>query len=297
MWFLYFLFFGVSFTLIGVGVYQIYVNHQTKIEEQRRIETARKEEEHRKEREKREEEERKQQRKQAMIARNNMLLKKKASFAQLLDSLPKYDISLSDEKHNRNATLYVECKNMTKSTPINKIKDFVAVDVETTGLKAHGNDIIQLSAVKFANFEPVELFSTYTKPRKNIPKEASDINGITDDMVENAPHFYQIIDSFNKFIGDLPLIAHNAPFDMKHLYVNGLDSIENKTVYDTLDLSKKIIKGAYSYKLQDICEEADIYFNNAHSADVDSLAAGLLFVYLCAERKELTVKDMIDMVK
>ena len=83
-----------------------------------------------------------------------MLLKKKASFAQLLDSLPKYDISLSDEKHNRNATLYVECKNMTKSTPINKIKDFVAVDVETTGLKAPGND-------KFSRFGTSTKLTNY----------------------------------------------------------------------------------------------------------------------------------------
>lgn len=217
-------------------------------------------------------------------------------FKKQVDSLPSFEIVLSGEKHNRNNSIFFEdyCKNLTKSTPLNKIKDFVAVDVETTGLKTGGNDIIQLSAVKFRNFKPVEKFDTYIKPRKSIPPEATEINHITDEMVENAPQFYQIIDSFNRFIEDLPLIAHNAPFDMKHLYVNGLDSVVNKTIYDTLGLSRRIMKDEYSYKLTDICEVFNIYISDAHNAVYDSYAAGQLFVNLVAERREILVKELLD---
>lgn len=272
-------------------------NKQAEEKEQQAIIKQELEREHKLEREAREAEERRRERELVRQKKIQEQIKaKKVLFDNILDSLKRYDIVLSDEKHNRNESIYMECKNVTRATPLNKIKDFVAVDTETTGIKTAGNDIVQLSAVKFKNFAPVELFSTYIKPRKSIPKEATDINGITDDMVDNAPRFYQIINSFNEFIEELPLVAHNAPFDMKHLYANGLDSVENKTVFDTLDLSKKIIKDAYSYKLQDICEEADIYFDNAHNSDADSLAAGLLFVYLCAERHELTTEELIDTV-
>lgn len=227
---------------------------------------------------------------------NEFERRRKDIFRQKLESIPRYEINIGGEKHNRNNTFIVECKNVTKSTSLNRIKDFVAVDTETTGLRAQGNDIIQLSAIKFINFEPVEIFSTYIKPRKSIPPDATAINKITDDMVENAPKFYEIINSFNDFIGDFPLVAHNAPFDMKHLYVNGLDSIENKTVYDTLELSRKILKDEYSYKLCDICKVENIYPDNAHNAESDCLACGLLFVNLVADRREVSVEQLIASV-
>lgn len=216
-------------------------------------------------------------------------------FNRTLSELKLVKIELSENEHGRNYSKNFIPKNLTKATPLKKIKDFIAVDTETTGIKVSGNDIIQLSAVKFIDFQPAELWTTYIKPRKHIPEEATRVNGITDEMVENAPEFYQIIDSFNSFIGDLPLVAHNAPFDMKHLYVNGLDSIENKVVYDTLVLSKSVIKEADSYKLQNICNYVGIYFDNAHNASSDCLATGLLFVNLLTRKHELiTIKELLD---
>lgn len=227
--------------------------------------------------------------------RQEFLKKKQAEFKAAVDSIPLFEIILSDEKHNRNQEFNIidkEYKNITKATPINKIKDFVALDVETTGLKTGGNDIIQLSAVKYKNFKAIEAFNTYIKPRKNIPKEASEINGITDDMVENAPRFYQIINSFNSFIEDLPIVAHNAPFDIKHLYVNGLDSVDNKIVYDTLVLSRRTYKDEYSYKLADICESNNIYICHAHNSLYDSYAAGELFKTIVADKKEIDLDNL-----
>lgn len=216
-------------------------------------------------------------------------------FNRILSELKLVKIELSENEHGRNYSKNFIPKNLTKATPLKKIKDFIAVDTETTGIRVSGNDIIQLSAVKFIDFQPSELWTTYIKPRKHIPEEATRVNGITDEMVENAPEFYQIIDSFNSFIGDLPLVAHNAPFDMKHLYVNGLDSIENKVVYDTLALSKSVVKEADSYKLQNICNYIGIYFDNAHNASSDCLATGLLFVNLLTRKHELiTIKELLD---
>lgn len=292
-----FIVFVLTVSLIGGGYYWYY-SAKKKEEENRRWIEEKKREEERLLKERKEEEERKRREKELVAQRKRrmeFLNKKKNEFKEQVDAIPDFEIAPSGEKHNRNTTIYIEPKNVTKSTSLNKIKDFVAVDVETTGLKVSGNDIIQLSAVKYNDFVAVEKFNTYIRPRKSIPKEATEINGITDDMVKDAPFFYQIINSFNDFIADYPLVAHNAPFDMKHLYVNGLDSIEGKTVYDTLELSRRLLKGEDSYKLADICETINIFIYAAHNSIYDSYAAGELFKFLVAERKEMTVEALIGL--
>lgn len=232
---------------------------------------------------------------EARQKREEYLTIKRSEFKNAVDSLPLFYIELSDNTYNRNQEINIidkEYKNITKSTPVNKLKNFISIDVETTGLKTGGNDIIQLSAIKYKDFKAIEAFNTYVKPRKNIPAEATEINSINDDMVKDAPKFSQIIDSFNSFIEDLPLVAHNAPFDIKHLFVNGLTSVEDKTVYDTLELCRRIYKDVDSYKLTDICELNNIFICNAHNSLYDSYAAGELFKMLIADRKEIDINDL-----
>jgi len=248
-------------------------------EEQMRQEIARREEERRKQ----EEEEK--------------ILRQK--FKNTVDSLPSFDIVLSGEKHKRNKQIDIEdmkYKTVTKKSSLKNLKDFVAFDTETTGLSTKGNDIIQLSAIKYKDFKPVEKFDTYIKPRKPIPYSATEINGITDEMVEFAPEFWQIINSFNEFIGDLPLVAHNAPFDVKHLYVNGFDLISEKKVYDTLALSRNTFEYADNYKLSYICEYLGIYMSDAHNSVYDSFAVGELFIKIIARRRDITSKELLEIV-
>lgn len=240
-------------------------------------------------------EERRKQYQESERRRKEFVKNKQSEFKSVVDSLPIFEIALTEEKHNRNQEINIvdkEYKNITKSTPLKNIKDFVAIDVETTGLKTGGNDVIQLSGIKYRDFKAVEGFNTYIKPRKAIPADATTINGITDDMVQDAPKFYQIINSFNEFIEDLPLVAHNAPFDIKHLYVNGLDSVEDKIIYDTLVLSRRTFKEEDSYSLSDICESNQIYICNAHNSLYDSYAAGELFKCIIAERKEIVIEEL-----
>lgn len=216
-------------------------------------------------------------------------------FKSEVDALPFFEIIPSGEKHDRNKVIYIETKNLTKATNYAKICDFVAVSVETTGLKVSGNDIIRLSAVKYNRFKAVQVFDTYVKPRKSIPADATAVNGITDEMVENAPYFYQIINSFNEFIGNMPLVAHNAGvFHMKHLYVNGLDSIAKKTIYCTLELSKYLMKDEYSYSLEHLCKSANIYMVDTNSI-YKSFATGELFKKLFAYRNNISMEDLNSM--
>lgn len=222
------------------------------------------------------------------------------AFYCILQGLTQYEIKLSDEKvlrQNEIRNPIYDTKNITKATKLEKLHNFIAIDTETTGLRCGGNDIIEICAIKFLNFRPTEKFHTYLKPRKGIPDSATEINGITDDMVRDAPKFSQIKSSLQEFIGDLPLVAHNAPFDMKFLHVSGLDleNHENK-VYDTLKLSKLKLRDYdgskfESYKLCDLCDELNISCNTFHSADSDTLACGLLFIEILKAIREV---DSID---
>ncbi|MBR3421511.1 MAG: 3'-5' exonuclease [Ruminococcus sp.] len=284
-------FFGVTFILLGLLFARIYFSNKRqerlKDELKRRLaeEKAQQEEQQRKQLE------------ETKRRREAFLREKRSEFKAAVDSLPMYKITLTDNKHNRNQEIDIvdkQYKNITKASAVIKLKDFIAVDVETTGLKTGGNDIIQLSAIKYRDFKATEAFDAYIKPRKPIPKEATEINGITDEMVNDAPRFYQIIDCFNEFIEDLPLVAHNAPFDIKHLFVNGLDSVVDKTVYDTLELSRKAYKDEYSYKLTDICEANNIYPTSSHDSLYDSYAAGELFKCIVADLKEIDIDNLFD---
>ena len=224
------------------------------------------------------------------------------AFETILNSLPKFKISISKDKIKRKNEIenpIDDYKNITKSSNFAKLKDFVAIDTETTGLKPGGNDIIEIAAIKFVNYRPVELFHTYLKPRKSIPVDATAVNGITDSMVADAPTFSEIKPDLQAFISDFPIIAHNASFDVKFLHVSGLDlDSHNGKVYDTLKLARNKIKD-YSgdklddYKLATICEQLNIGCKNYHSASADTLACGLLFVDILKTVKEVdSVNDL-----
>lgn len=218
----------------------------------------------------------------------------RAEFDCILNNIEKTEITLHNEKVLRNKeimTPYEKTATITKKTRIERFCNFVALDVETTGLKVGGNDIIEISAIKFENYIPVSQFTTLLKPRNPIPPSASDINGITDSMVENSPKFAQIKRALQEYIAGYPIVAHNASFDIKFLFVSGLDFPERTIFYDTLELSRRHIKDydgdkLDSYKLVDVCEECCIYFDGAHRASADALATGLLFIEIIRKIRE-----------
>ena len=206
----------------------------------------------------------------------------------------------------------ISIRKITKSTVPENISDFVALDVETTGIRISGNRIIEVSAIRFEDFYPVEAVTTLVNPKMHIPEEATAVNNITDEMVADAPQFYQIADSLKDFIGKLPIVAHNAAFDIKHLAASGLDLRKNK-IYCTLQISKSVLevynerKADSSYyrdkeydwdvencKLETLCKYYGVQLDNAHRALEDSLAAGFLFWCLADEKLDELDKRMYN---
>ena len=222
-----------------------------------------------------------------------------SAFDCLLINIHAVEIEMTEPKDIRrdSSTIPIErYKNLTKSTILNSYRNFIAIDTETTGLNPDSDDIIELTAIKFISFEPEEIFHTYLKPRKHIPKKASDINHITDDMVANAPEFSQIADHLQRFIEGYHLVAYNAKFDMKFLYASGLDLSKHKSkVYDALSIAKKTIKDndndpwvyPSNFKLATICKTRNIGSDSFHSSNADALACAILFIDLIKRLNEV----------
>lgn len=178
---------------------------------------------------------------------------------------------------------------ITKNSSKNSFKDFVVIDVETTGLSPRNDEIVEISAVKFKNYTPMECMTTLIKPKKQISDEVININHITNDMVKNSPNISEAIDSFSNFIKGYNIVGYNLEFDLKFLYVNNLDLFsEKRKFYDVLELARKIIHSddIYNYKLTTVCEYVNLQRDDQHRALSDALATGILFRDFSIEKTE-----------
>ena len=222
-----------------------------------------------------------------------------SAFKCLLNNIPKVEVRITNPKDIRcdsSSNPIERYKNLTKSTVLKSYRSFISIDTETTGLNPDKDDIIELTAIKFIDFDPVELFHTYLKPRKPIPQKATDINHITDKMVSDAPEFSQITDHLQEFIEEYPLIAYNAKFDMDFLCASGLDISNHKSkVYDVLAIAKRIIKDndndpwiyPDNFKLKTVCDTRNIGGGSFHSSNDDALACAILFIDLIKRLNEV----------
>ncbi len=157
---------------------------------------------------------------------------------------------------------------------------YVVFDVETTGLSAVYDTIIEIAGVKMNDGEIVDEFESFANPHRPLPDIITEITGITDDMLVDAPEVDEVLHDFYAWIGDSVLVAHNASFDMGFLN-NGLkrieiDSIEN-AVIDTLELARLLLPDLGNHRLNTLCKKMDIELTQHHRAIYDARATGYLF--------------------
>ncbi|EPC45440.1 DNA polymerase III subunit epsilon, partial [Lacticaseibacillus paracasei subsp. paracasei Lpp7] len=119
------------------------------------------------------------------------------------------------------------------------LHDFVVFDIETTGLNASSDEIIQLSAIKVHDDEVVDTFDCYLKPQRKIPEKIVYLTGITNELVEEASPIDEIMPQFVKFTAGFPLVGHNIiRFDLPFILRNGFYR-EKIEALDTLILARK----------------------------------------------------------
>lgn len=146
---------------------------------------------------------------------------------------------------------------------------YVVFDLETTGFSPEYAEIIEIGAVRVENGIIVSRFQTYVKPFKRIPYNITELTGITDNMVKNAPRIEDAIVKFLDYIGNDILVAHNASFDMRFVCTVcaflGLD-IQNPVI-DSVRLAKKYIKGTQNYKLETLKRYLGIRLDSHNASD------------------------------
>lgn len=162
-----------------------------------------------------------------------------------------------------------------------KDTEYVVFDLETTGTDVLICGITEIGAVKIRGGKIVEHFTTLVKPDYPISQFITDLTGIDEEMVKDAPRISEVIPDFMKFIEKAVLIAHNAPFDMKFItrFANADDYEIKNDVIDTLVLSRKVLPPQKKYDLHSVADYFGIAFRH-HRALSDAYATAQAFLEL-----------------
>lgn len=180
-------------------------------------------------------------------------------------------------------------KNMAEA-----VRDYLCVDLETTGLSAKTDKIIEIGAVKVKNGQIVDTYGTFVRPGRALPERVTELTGITEAALEDAPTIAQVLPGFLEFAEELPLVGHRILFDysfLKRALVNARLPFERSGI-DTLKLARKFLSDLPSKKLSDLC----LYYGielQAHRAMEDARATHLLYQKLCDSFQKQNEKDFL----
>ncbi|WP_042374038.1 PolC-type DNA polymerase III [Neobacillus jeddahensis] len=170
---------------------------------------------------------------------------------------------------------------------------FVIFDVETTGLSAVYDTIIELAAVKVKDGEIIDRFESFANPHHRLSATTINLTGITDDMVQSAPEVGEVIQKFHDWVGDDVLVAHNASFDMGFLNVGytkiGLEKAKNPVI-DTLELGRFLYPEMKNHRLNTLTKKFDIELTQHHRAIYDAEATGYLLLKMLKDALEKGIK-------
>lgn len=164
------------------------------------------------------------------------------------------------------------------------MRDYVVIDLETTGLNPKLDKIIEIGAVKVREGKAVDRFSTFINPGKKLPERIIEITGITDAQLETAPFIEEVFPQFMEFVGNDVLLGHNLIFDysfVKKAAVNLKMKFEKQGM-DTLRISRRFLTGLESKNLGFLCQYYGIPLD-AHRAYNDAYATHLLYEKLFEE--------------
>lgn len=160
---------------------------------------------------------------------------------------------------------------------------FICFDIETTGLSAARDKITEIGAVKVENGIITDTFSTFANPEMPIPQKITQLTGITDDMVKDAPSQSEAVGAFLEFAGDNVLVAHNAPFDTSFIAkaCEDMGREYNYTSIDTVAISRAILTDIKNCKLDTVAKFLRLGDFNHHRATDDAEMLARIFINLC----------------
>jgi len=175
--------------------------------------------------------------------------------------------------------------------------DFVAFDLETTGIQPQEDGIVEIGAVKFVEGQPAADFCRLVNPGMPIPADAKAVHGISDADVAGEPPIQDVMGAFTEYCGDLPLVAHNAKFDFKFLEASVKRTkckAPTGAVLDTYGLAKKVFPGMINYRLETLTKHFDFPSTVFHRASEDAEYCGKVFLRILERLDQADISIHID---
>ena len=171
---------------------------------------------------------------------------------------------------------------------------YVVFDLETTGFSAIKDKIIEIGAVKVEGGKITDRFSTFVNPGVPIPFRITQLTGITDQMVMDAPGIETVLPQFLEFIGEAALVAHNASFDVGFIEQNCRyqDITPDFTSVDTVAMARILLPTLSKYKLNVVAGALHISLENHHRAVDDAGATAEIFVRFLEMLEEKGIHDL-----
>ena len=171
---------------------------------------------------------------------------------------------------------------------------YVVFDLETTGFSAIKDKIIEIGAVKVEGGKITDRFSTFVNPGVPIPFRITQLTGITDQMVMDAPGIETVLPQFLEFIGEAALVAHNASFDVGFIEQNCRyqDIIPDFTSVDTVAMARILLPTLSKYKLNVVAGALHISLENHHRAVDDAGATAEIFIRFLKMLEEKGIHDL-----
>ena len=174
--------------------------------------------------------------------------------------------------------------------------EYVAFDLETTGLSPRHDTIIEIGAVVMKRGVEQDRFQTFVDPGCRLSREVSELTGITDDMLKGAPKIEEVLPKLIAFIGNRPLVAHNARFDAGFV-TRACEKLGIKydlNAIDTLILSQNLLPHLTKYKLDVVAKEFQLGDFNHHRAADDAVICGQILNKLFDKLEAMDIHRIQD---
>lgn len=172
---------------------------------------------------------------------------------------------------------------------------FIALDIETTGLDPYNDAIIEIGAVRFNGKRIEQEWSTLVNPGRPIPQLITQLTGINNEMIRNAPSLKEVLYDLAQFVGNLPIIGHSIGFDLSFLQPHGVFLVNE--VMDTYELSSVLLPTASRYNLGALGQQLGILLPASHRALDDARVTHAVYNRLYEKALQLPLGMVAEFIR